>query len=239
MPEEWTKRHAYLSALCRSLRDTDFHEWGFVIYRGVYGDDDAWNSFLQCLRDNVHLNLRRGGAPGPERGALLERYAQWTVIEDRATLDGASRDVVRQKFVRWREGRIVTRKRSPNFLTLPCDPKPLALPRFAYCLYVDHECLATLGPHLAGKPSDPTQPHFPPPPLVAILIDGDYVHQPDVQGPFPPIDGSTARYVGWEYSDTRYICSLYEDLIASPLDDYSYRRPPALTETGSRSMPLV
>ena len=41
MPEDFTRRTARLGRLCRSLRDTNFHEWGFVIYRGAYGDDDA------------------------------------------------------------------------------------------------------------------------------------------------------------------------------------------------------
>lgn len=236
MPDEFTQRHARLGRLCRSLRDTGFHEWGFVIYRGVYGDDDAWNSFLQCLWDNVHLDLARGTRGSAQRGALLEQYAQWTVIEDSAALDGASRDDVRQRFVGWREGRIVTRPASP--FPMPTDPSTI-LPRFTYCLYVDHECLATLGPHLAAKPSDISQPHLPPPPLVVVIIDGDYVPRQDAQGPFPPVDGSTARYLGWEYFNTRYLCGLYDDLHASRLDGDYYLRPPMIAPGGFRSMPSV
>lgn len=240
MPDEFTQRHARLARLCRSLRDTGFHEWGFVIYRGVYGDDDAWNSFVECLRDNVHLDLVRG-APAhssAQRGALLEQYAQWTVIEDSAALDGASRDDVRQRFVAWREGRIV--RRPAASFPMPGDPSTI-LPRFTYCLYVDYECLATLGPHLAAKPSDISQPHRPPPPLVVVLIDGDYVPGQDAEGPFPPVDGSTARYLGWEYFDTRYLCGLYDSLHVSTLDDYEYKRPPLIAPGGgvSRSMPSV
>ncbi|KAK4148349.1 hypothetical protein C8A00DRAFT_39124 [Chaetomidium leptoderma] len=225
---------------CRSLRDTGFHEWGFVIYRGVYGDDEAWNSFVQCFRDNVHLDLVRGSPKhgAAQRGALLEQYAQWTVIEDSAALDGASRDDIRQRFVGWREGRIV--RRPGETFPMPGDPSTI-LPRFTYCLYVDHECLATLSPHLAAKPSDISQPHLPPPPLVAILIDGDYVPGQDapLQGPFAPVDGSTARYLGWEYFDTRYICGLYDDLHFSTLDCAEYQRPPAIAPGGYRSMPSV
>ncbi|KAK4249168.1 hypothetical protein C7999DRAFT_30381 [Corynascus novoguineensis] len=230
MPDEWTRGYARLGGLCRSLRDTGFHEWGFVIYRGVYGDDDAWNAFVQCFRDNVHLDLARGNAL---RGALLEQYAQWTVIEDSAALDGASKDDIRQHFVRWREGRIVTRPRNP--FSMPGDPSPV-LPRFSYCLYVDHACLDTLGAHLAARPSDISRPHFPPPPLVAIIIDGNYAPRQDAQGPYPPVDGSTARYLGWEYFDTRYICGLYDDFHVSTLDNYDYQRPPAIAPGGSRLM---
>ncbi|KAH6613523.1 hypothetical protein F5144DRAFT_493459 [Chaetomium tenue] len=242
MREEWTAWHARLGNLCRSLRDTDFHEWGFVICRGVYGDDDAWISFVQCFRDNVHLDLARGirRHGSVERGAMLEQYAQWTVIEDSATLDGASRDDIRQRFLTWREGRIVRRPVAANPFPIPGDAEPITvLPRFTYCLYVDYDCLATLGPHLAGKPSDISQPHLPPPLLVVILIDGDYVTQQDAQGPFPPIDGSTVRYVGWEYFDTRHICALYNDLHISTLDVDDYHRPPAISPGGSRSMPVV
>ncbi|SPO03557.1 uncharacterized protein DNG_06240 [Cephalotrichum gorgonifer] len=226
-------RTARLGRLCRSLRDTGFHEWGFVIYRGVYGDDDAWNLFVQCLRDNVHLDLERGSA---QRGALLEQYAQWTVIEDSESLDGASRDDVRQRFVEWREGRTVTRPANP--FPQPTDPSSV-LPRFNYCLYVDRECLDTLGPHLAAKPSDISKPHLPPPPLVVIIIDGNYVLGQDAQGPFPPIDGSTARYLGWGYFNTRYLCGLYDELHSSRFDRPEYQRPPAIAPGGSSSMPSV
>ncbi|KAK4035132.1 hypothetical protein C8A01DRAFT_38406 [Parachaetomium inaequale] len=234
MPDEWTQRHARLGSLCRSLRDTGFHEWGFVIYRGVYGDDAAWDSFVQCLRDNIHLDLARHNA---QRGAFLEQYAQWTIIEDGAALDGASTDDVRQRFVAWREGRIVRRPGHP--FPLPTDPSTI-LPRFSHCLYVDRACLATLGPHLAAKPSDISRPHLPPPPLVAIIIDGDYVPRQDAQGQaFPPVGGSTARYLGWEYFNTRYLCGLYHDLHASSLDDFEYCRPPAIAPRGAASMPSV
>lgn len=242
-----------LARLCRSLRDTDFHEWGFVIYRGVYGDDDAWNSFIQCFRDNVHLDLMRFKVnSGAERGALLEQYAQWTVIEDKEALDGASRDNIRQRFLAWREGRIVTPKRpdgpvpwSPPAHWFPFldDRTPTALPRFTHCLYVDYDCLATLGPHLAGKPSDISRPHLPPPPLVAILIDAEYVPRQDALGGFPLIDGSSAKYVGWQYYNTLYICVLYDDLHVSFLDSYDYARPPMIAPGSAESncgfMPVV
>ena len=239
-------RISRLGRLCRSLRDTDFHEWGFVIYRGVYGDDEAWNSFIQCFLDNVHLDLTRIKR-NAERGALLEQYAQWTVIEDSKALDGASRDDIRQRFLEWREGRIVTPKRpdgpvpwSPPAHWFPSldDRTPTALPRFTYCLYVDYDCLATLAPHLTGKPRDISQPHLPPPPLVAILIDGEYVPRQDTRGAFPPIDGSTAKYVGWQYSNTLYICTLYDDLHDSILDSYDYLRPPLIAPGGARPSPM-
>lgn len=227
MPDEWTRGHARLGRLCRSLRDTDFHEWGFVIYRGVYGDDDAWNSFLQCFRDNVHLDLARGNA---QRGAFLEQYARWTVIEDSTALDNASKDDIRQHFIGWREGRVVTIPSHPR--AMPGDLEPI-LPRFSYCLYVDHTCLATLGPHLAAKPSDISKPHRPPPPLIAIVIDGDHVPWQDTQEPHHPVNGYTARYLGWRYVDTRYICGLYNDLHFFNLDCDDYRRPPAIAPRGS------
>jgi hypothetical protein len=244
MPDEWTRRHARLGSLCRSLRDTNFHEWGFVIYRGVYDDDDAWNSYIQCLRDNIHLDLVRGNA---QRGAFLAQYAQWTIIEDSAALNGASTDDIRQRFLAWREGRIVRRPDASHPFPLPTDPSPI-LPRFSHCLYVDRACLATLGPHLAGKPADISRPHLPPPPLVAIIIDGEYIsgqQDGDAQGgqgqAFPPVEGSTARYLGWEYFDTRYLCGLYHDLHASSLDGYGYTRPPAIAPGGGtpRWMPSV
>ncbi|KAK4247011.1 hypothetical protein C7999DRAFT_14907, partial [Corynascus novoguineensis] len=112
-------------------------------------------------------------------------------------------------------------------LPMPGDPSTI-LPRFSYCLYVDHTCLATLCPHLAAKPSDISQPHLPPPPLVAIIIDGNHQPWQNTQGPYPPVDGSTARYLGWEYFNTRYICSLYNDLHFSNLDSDAYQRPPAI-----------
>ena len=34
------------AALIKGIIDTQYHEWGFLIYRCVYGDDEAWQHLI-------------------------------------------------------------------------------------------------------------------------------------------------------------------------------------------------
>ncbi|KAH0437332.1 hypothetical protein CcaCcLH18_03894 [Colletotrichum camelliae] len=56
-------------------------------------------------------------------------------------------------------------------------------------------------------------------------------------GGYPIIDGCDRKYVGWEYFNTLFVASVYNDLHGD-LDDYeSYQRPPAIYPLGKSSMP--
>jgi hypothetical protein len=213
IPSEWCQRSQRYSLLFSALRHYSSRQWGFVIIRTTYDDDEAWASYLQCVRDNAHIDLTRFK---PERGAVLEQMLTWTVIEDAATLANASREHVRQRFQQWRQEQ---------------DDFNASLPRFTYCVNVTRACLDTLGAHVANKPDDVSTPHLPPPSLVAEIVDGDFAPGPEGE--------SGGVYLGWEYVDTRYLMSTYNTLHGTRLDGYDYQRPPAIAPLGRQTMPLA
>ncbi|KAI8631761.1 hypothetical protein F5Y19DRAFT_472644 [Xylariaceae sp. FL1651] len=132
----------HMGTTARRMRDTGFETWGFLIYRCTYGDDAAWDCYMQLFKEQVHDDLVCFG-----RELLMEQYPQWTVIEDKETLDGASK----------KQGGLPTRNDAST-----------RLPRFTYCLYVDQRCLDTMKAYLDAKDSGaPLLPY-----LVAVIIDG-------------------------------------------------------------------
>ncbi|KAL2210215.1 hypothetical protein CC79DRAFT_486036 [Sarocladium strictum] len=163
----------HLGHISRGMRDTGFHKWGFVVYRAVYGDDELWERYIAALKIAVHQYLVHCG-----REHLLEQYADWTVKdglaeEERNTENAiASKDHVRRLFVQWRDQHEVRRSR---FMFLNFLQTSTRLPRFTYCIYVDHKCLVSLGTHEKGK-YERLSPRLglSSSPLVVVLIDGDY-----------------------------------------------------------------
>lgn len=157
--------------------------------------------------------------------------------EDPNTLNGATIDAVRDKFVKWRNEHSVEQKVHwvDKMIPLLTDP-PSRLPRFTYCLHVDQKCLNTVK---AYNRSDFKEKHVSrrPSPLVAALIDGDFDESlyvqgglrasPDERGQFPAVNGRTCRYVGFEYVDTRWLGGRYERMHSLRMDDpMDYHRPP-------------
>ncbi|KAI1376398.1 hypothetical protein F4677DRAFT_90826 [Hypoxylon crocopeplum] len=226
----------------RVMRDTGFEVWGFLIYRCTYSDDDAWNRYVTCLKEDVHEDLDYLG-----RDYLMEQYAQWTVIEDKEALDGASKQQVRERFAEWRDQHSVSRELSEaaqlvrNLVPMPTNAST-RLPRFTYCLYVDQKCLDTLTAHADVNAT--AKPFGPRPRLVVVVIDGDFPDQrsqssanEDYDGYYSDIESCTQRYVGWEYMLTRYLAGLYDRLHHSRLDGQGdYKRPPAINPAGIDSM---
>ncbi|KAK1985566.1 hypothetical protein LZ30DRAFT_686053 [Colletotrichum cereale] len=127
-------RDAY-QRTCLSMLSTGIHKWGFVIYRCTYDDDELWNRYLAQLKSFCHDELVE-----ERRAELLEQYLDWVIIEDRATLDNASRFEVRKHFNQW-----LLEQNIPTFSAKAyINTFPIQLPRFRYCLYVDKQCLSTV-----------------------------------------------------------------------------------------------
>lgn len=83
------------------------------------------------------------------------------------------------------------------------------------------------------------------PPLVATLIDADYVEEdyvpggsragPGERGQFPPVDGRVCRYLGWEHNDVKTLGDKYDWLHGHRLDDpMDYIRPPKINPSGHK-----
>ncbi|KAF5542976.1 hypothetical protein FMEXI_7211 [Fusarium mexicanum] len=218
--QQWIDQNPMRNTII-TMRETGFHQWGFVIYRAAYGDDDLWNRYLAALKENIRENLQRNKCLD-----LLDQYAHWEVFDGR---NGKSD--VRRRFAAWCADRFV-------------EQRSLTPPRFTYCLFVDEECLRTLEAHAEARLKRKVPGLGPPlPPLVAVVIDGGY-SPPSSRGwglasrqEFPPVEGCSDKYVGWEYYNVVYLPLLYDKLHNQHLDDESdYVRPPTIAPLGNLSM---
>lgn len=61
------------AATIRGMINTGLHEWGFVIYRCTYGDDEAWKRYMECLEENVVRGLEFGGGDAIVRDRFVYR----------------------------------------------------------------------------------------------------------------------------------------------------------------------
>ncbi|KAF9879531.1 hypothetical protein CkaCkLH20_03074 [Colletotrichum karsti] len=207
---------------------TGYHKWGFVIYRCAYGDDDLWNRYMAQLKENIHSELVRA-----ERAEILEKYLQWDVIEDRDSLDNASKADVRRHFAGWV---------SEHIANQPCESvkTPLIaerIARFRYCLYVDQKCLDTLEQFQNSEGDFVGQiAQYSRPPMVIVLVDSQWTPSrkgvPKKDRGFPPIEGTDKRNVGWLYTRALDLTSFYDELSQNygvvDFDDF-YARPPIIS----------
>ncbi|KAI0402317.1 hypothetical protein F4802DRAFT_608819 [Xylaria palmicola] len=196
-----------MGTTARCMRDTGFATWGFLIYRCTYGDDEAWNRYIEAFKEQVHYELEYYG-----RDLLLEQYAQWTVVEDEETLNGASKQQVRERFPHTR------------------------LPRFTYCLYVDQKCLDTLERYADAKANGARRPAWP----VMVTIDGDYSPGGRYTHPhrrYPQVEGCTDEYVGWQYVTAGCVAGMYDSWHDQRMDlGGNFTRPPAIYPIGHVSI---
>jgi hypothetical protein len=64
-----------------------------------------------------------------------------------------------------------------------------------------------------------------PPPLVAVVIDGNYRQSTALPG-----------YPGWAYYDARYLASFYEEVYDEPLSKMDHMFPPKIGPAGRNVM---
>lgn len=81
------------------LHDDGHRIWGFVVYRCTYGDDAAWQSFLE----RIHKSARHSMEYYHGLDLLEEERFKLTVLEDKSKFDGASVQLVREHFKEWRK----------------------------------------------------------------------------------------------------------------------------------------
>ncbi|KAF5685100.1 hypothetical protein FDENT_6391 [Fusarium denticulatum] len=94
----WIDQHPMRNTI-RTMRETGFHQWGFVIYRVAYGDDDLWDRYLAAFKENIRENLQRNKCHD-----LLDQYAHWEVFDTEARRN--SKTDVRRRFAAWCAGRL-------------------------------------------------------------------------------------------------------------------------------------
>ncbi|KAK5637687.1 hypothetical protein RRF57_013402 [Xylaria bambusicola] len=226
-----------MGATAQFMRDTGFETWGFLIYRCTYGDDEAWNRYMEAFKKQVHSVLEHYG-----RDWLLEKYAQWTVVEDEETLNGASKQQVRERFVQWRDQHSVSRELSEVAAVVRqsafwATHESLRLPRFTYCLYVDQKCLDTLKQYSEVEANGARWAAWP----VIVVIDGDYSPGSRYTHPhrqYPEIEGCTDEYVGWQYAQVGSVVTMYDTFHYERMDlGGNFTRPRAIHPLGSEFMP--
>ncbi|KAM5446122.1 hypothetical protein MaudCBS49596_006808 [Microsporum audouinii] len=75
-----------LKAIALSLGDITLKQpttWGFVVYRCSYNNEDAWQTILQKLRDEIAESLEG------EREDLLPRH-EMIIMDDKVKFDGVT-----------------------------------------------------------------------------------------------------------------------------------------------------
>jgi hypothetical protein len=83
------------SQILNMLKESQHDKWGFVIYRCTYQNDQDWDRFKRLVHDRANEAIAESDTP--EIADSLE----WTFVEDRATLGGASRAQLREHFNGW------------------------------------------------------------------------------------------------------------------------------------------
>lgn len=225
------------------MRDTKHLKWGFLVYRVYYGDDEAWQRFMDILNRITDHLVRKAGKP------YIMPFLDWTEMQDRTAFDGASKDVIREHFRTWILARSVERD------GLGVEGKEILRrsPRYQACLYVDKEAMESAT--LTERPSlfSPTGISFTVKGRV-VLVDAQILDQWAPPHPEPtqeeldeieeeeweeeqytPIDGDTGHDLGWMYIELRFASIAYDTMCEST-DTWSqpwfYKRPPAVWNGG-------
>ncbi|KAJ4140848.1 hypothetical protein NW768_000052 [Fusarium equiseti] len=223
--EDFMTEDEPLSGLIRDMQRTDFKRWGFVIFRTVYSEESQsqWDTYIEFLKASVEMDLE-----SLELSTLLKPHLEWTIIEDRDTLDNASKQHVREKFSEWASQRSVQRD-GPRVE----EAFQYGLPRFRYCIYVDQKCLDTVNQYKAwadaGGPGSPEH-------VVYVILDKRCKPEGQGKGGFPRIEGCSREYTGWQYAGVDAIADVYNTLSIKDLSEDDYVRPPHIFP-GDRAMP--
>lgn len=202
-----------------------FFHWGFVVYRCDYADDELWARFTARLRHEVGTYMGRN-----HEDRTTGPYLEWTIVEDRQGLDGATKEQIRELFRTWRRGLFAERD-GPG----ADDPLTAGLPRFGYCVHVGGDSLESLldwetykagGGRGRGPPvkcalvSVPAE-HPPSAARSASTLEEDDGGESDESE-----DLSDGHDVGWMYIPLDSWVVAYEELHVAHGWDLIYRRPP-------------
>lgn len=113
-----------------SIQEHKHKKWGLLFYRCDYTSDELWQSFLRAVKSSVdeHLDSYKGDG--------VRSTFEMTLIEDKATLDGATIDQVCHLFTAWVRSGEAKDEMSNS------DQWPVfSHPRYTYCVHVDADVL--------------------------------------------------------------------------------------------------
>jgi hypothetical protein len=233
--------------LLGSLAANKHGKWGFVIYRCTYQDDYAWERFKQIFHERTREYMEMSETP--EAATSLAEKLEWTFVEDRVALDGASRSQLRERFKEWAAQSIVTEQPRARAKTERLPEPTFGIPRYQYFIQVDEEALQSV---LAAPKDDFYEGGFinfvdsrwkpmgerPSRSCMSDnrdIEDGDedeLIEDEDEDEVFDTIDGCTEENVGWmrlaatTVVGTEFYVSVYD--YVSGAWYVTYKRPPEI-----------
>lgn len=175
------------------LRANNFDKWGWVIYRCTYNDDEAWSRFKNVVSHQAHELIAESDTP--EIADSLE----WTFIENRDTLENASKDQLRARFNAWAAE--AADVENPRRIKHPYGLYGIL--RYNYFVHVDHDALRSVAynapqpPELALDCSgyvNFVKANWVP--MSQILLAAGHSLEDDGET-YEPIEGCSEEDVGW------------------------------------------
>lgn len=206
-----------LGSMIQGMQATGYHKWGFVIYRTIYDDDDAFQRYMAFLQQSLEESLDMAG-----RKELLLKYHSFIVVDDKKLLDGATKAQVRNHFVAW-----VEEQNAAGVIPELARVRKERLPRFNHCLVVDKACMQTFI-HYGVQTAQGVQLT---PRVACAVLDSNWQSPGQGSNDCPPIENCRKFYVGWMYFDAESLLGIYDECSTDDYDDegiLGYKRPPIL-----------
>jgi hypothetical protein len=188
-------------------------KWGWVIYRTTYRDDEAWARFRARVEEESRADVAQTNAPE------IVGQLEWTWVEDKDSLDGISRDALRERFRRWVEDERARILAESGEEKLGFDPA--AVPRYAFFVQVDEEALLSV-----AESWDAQGAHV-------KFVDANWRTQAALEGSsavetYDEIDGCREQNVGWMRIVPYMLNAEFYDAWCGVVDIWHvfYKRPP-------------
>lgn len=206
------------------LKNDKHDKWGWVIYRTTYEDDEGWTRFKDFITRQSHADIADSDAP--EIADSLE----WTFIEDRATLNGASKDQLRSRFKEWASDALKTEQPRVEDHRFGA----FGIPRYTYFIDVDEGSLKSVV-YDTPQPSERDLWGM----GYVNFVDADWKPLSELTSSVgdvgagdddvhEPIEGCTEENVGWMKIDSHMVgAGFYQAMMGYPDVWYAmYQRPP-------------
>jgi hypothetical protein len=81
-----------LASFVEVIRNRNFQEWGFVVIRATYGNEEHWTQFRKLWDDTMDDQMRPENGEGID-GVRANLTFEW--VEDKEALDGQDMNTVR------------------------------------------------------------------------------------------------------------------------------------------------
>lgn len=207
-PDDTEARHLKLELVALNQ-----DKWGWVLYRCTYDKElhGAWNQFKTLFKAQSREDFE--DCDTPEIAQSLE----WTFVEDKETLNGATPIDLRSRFREWAEP--AEQSENPRFKPLALGHLPSS--RYRYFVHIDEQALRSfLNPDVASMSMEHGWVN---------LVDSMWESMEDEE-PEEPLYGCTDENVGWMRVPGWSLNHAFYDVLGSLPESWhrEYVRPPGL-----------